>query len=321
MKEITFINKNKSRWQKFEKEINDSGLLSPDLLADLYVKITDDLAYAKTFYPQGESVIYLNELSSKTHALIYKNKKTKKGRYRKFLKHDYPNLIYAQRKNIYIAGFVFVLSVFIGFLSVKYDDGFARLILGNQYIDMTLKNIEDGDPMAVYKKASNIDMFLGITINNIRVAIIAFVFGVFFSIGTIYLLFSNGIMVGTFLAFFLEKQLLSHAGSVIFLHGTLELFAIVIAGAAGITMGNALLYPKTLKRIEAFKIGARNGIKIILGIIPIFIIAGFIEGFITRYSHSPIAIKLLIILSSLGFIIWYFIYLPYIKNRKKNLIA
>ena len=101
----------------------------------------------------------------------------------------------------------------------------------------------------------------------------------------------------------------------IFLHGTLELWAIIVAGAAGIALGNGWLFPGTYSRLESFRRGAKRGLKIIVGTIPVFILAGFIEGFVTRHTDIPDFLRLGLILSSLAFIIFYYIYLP---NRKKN---
>jgi uncharacterized membrane protein SpoIIM required for sporulation len=79
------------------------------------------------------------------------------------------------------------------------------------------------------------------------------------------------------------------------LHGTIELSSIVIAAAAGFTMGNSLLFPGTYSRLESFKKGAVKGLKIVMGLVPFFILAGFIESFITRYAFMPLSIKALII--------------------------
>jgi len=78
--------------------------------------------------------------------------------------------------------------------------------MGDAYVNMTLENIANDDPMAVYKKASETDMFLGITINNIRVSLMAFSFGVLAGVGTVFLIMQNAIMLGSFQYFFYEKR-------------------------------------------------------------------------------------------------------------------
>ena len=117
-------------------------------------------------------------------------------------------------------------------------------------------------------------------------------------------------MVGTFVMFFYKEQQLAQAFPVIMLHGTIELSSIVIAAAAGFVMGNSLLFPGTYSRLESFKMGALKGLKIIMGLIPFFIMAGFIESFITRYAFMHWSIKTVIIGISAVLIIYYFVIYP-----------
>ena len=94
------------------------------------------------------------------------------------------------------------------------------------------------------------------------------------------------------------------------LHGTVELSSIVIAGAAGFTMGNSLLFPGTYSRLDAFKSGGLKGLKIVMGLVPFFILAGFIESFITRYAFMPMSVKALIIGLSAILMVYYFVIYP-----------
>ncbi len=107
--------------------------------------------------------------------------------------------------------------------------------------------------MAVYKGMSEGSMFLTITINNIRVSLLAFAAGVLFSVGTGYILFRNGIMLGAFHYLFFEHGYFDDTILTIWIHGTLEITAIIIAGAAGLIMGNGLLFPGTYPRAYAFR--------------------------------------------------------------------
>ncbi|PHN99655.1 hypothetical protein CSC82_32910 [Rhodobacteraceae bacterium 4F10] len=183
-------------------------------------------------------------------------------------------------------------------------------MLGDGYVNMTLENIENGDPMAVYKKANEVDMFIGITINNIRVAMYAFVLGMLFSVGTLYIMMQNGIMLGSFLYFFYDKGLFWESSRTIWIHGTIEISVIVIAGCAGLVLGNGLLFPKTYSRLESFKRSMKDGLKIMVSTIPFFIVAGFLEGFVTRHTEMPDWLAILIIVTSLALIIFYYVIYP-----------
>jgi len=320
VKEITFLKQNADKWQQFENLISTKGNSDPDLMADLFIQLTDDLSYSKTHYPKAKTTQYLNSLAARVHQEIYKNKKEKKSRIITFGKYELPFIFKNSHKQLLYAFLIFSIAVLIGAVSSAYDDSFVRLIMGDSYVNMTLENIDKGDPMAVYKKMNEVDMFLGITVNNIYVSFLCFAFGIFFSLGTGYLLFTNGIMLGAFQYFFYAKGLLLESVLVIWIHGTLEISAIIIAGCAGLTLGNSFLFPGTFSRAASFVRGAKQGVKIAVGLVPIFIAAGFLESFVTRHTQMPMWLSLTIILGSLTFIIWYFIIYPIRLNNKAKTI-
>jgi uncharacterized membrane protein SpoIIM required for sporulation len=322
LKEITFLKQNADKWQQFETLITSKGHSDPDLMADLFIQLTDDLSYAKTNYPKAKTTQYLNSLAARVHQEIYKNKKEKKSRIINFWKYELPFIFKNSHKQLLYSFIIFTVAVLVGVVSSAYDDSFVRLILGDSYVNMTIENINKGDPMGVYKSMNQMDMFLGITVNNVYVAFDCFVWGLLFSFGTAYRLFRNGIMLGAFQYFFYAKGLLLQSALVIWIHGTLEISAIIIAGCAGLTMGNSILFPGTYSRGVSFVRGAKQGVKIAFGLVPVFITAAFFESFVTRYSQMPMWLSITIIGSSLAFIIWYFIIYPIrLNNKSKKFIA
>ena len=316
MREAAFVKQNKEKWIAFEKAITLNSKISPDQLADQYIQLTNDLAYAQTYYSGSKTLQYLNSLASQAHQKIYKNKKESKNRIVSFWKYEFPLFFREHQRMLFFSFLVFIIATSIGVISTIHDDSFVRLILGDNYVNETLNNIEKGDPTAIYKGGSEIGSFLGITINNIRVAFLAYAFGVFTSVGTVYVLFGNGVMLGAFFTMFYTRDLLFEASKSVWLHGTIEISVIVIAGCAGMVMGNSILFPKTYSRKASFLKGAKDGLKIVVSTIPFFILAGFIEGFITRYSNMPTWLALTIIFSSLTLIIYYYILYPIILNKK-----
>jgi uncharacterized membrane protein SpoIIM required for sporulation len=316
LREVTFLKKNAEKWKEVESFLSSKDKVSPDKLADLFIELTDDLSYARTFYPNSKTTQYLNSLTAKVHQSIYKSKKERKERFIQFWKYEAPLIFYKHRMKIIIALSIFILSMLIGIVSSAGDSGFVRLIMGDSYVNMTLENIDKGDPLAVYKQMNGVDMFLGITFNNIRVSFIAFMFGLLISFGSAWVLMSNGIMLGAFQYFFHIHDLLFESVLVIWIHGTLEISAIIIAGAAGLVLGNSILFPGTFSRTQSFRIGSKEGLKMIISLIPIFITAGFLESFVTRHTGMPVFLSLTIILGSLVFVIWYFIIYP-IKIHNK----
>ncbi len=317
MKEISFIKRNKKRWTTLENQISRPDKINPDVLADSFIQLTDDLSYARTFYPNSNIIAFLNNLSAKTHALIYRNKKEKASRIKSFWVTEIPLAIYESRKNFLWSLILFIVAVILGGISAWHDDNFLRVILGDQYVNSTLDNIEKGDPMAIYKKMEAVPMFLLITANNIYVSFVAFLLGMFTPLGTAFVLLKNGAMVGAFQVFFMKKSLATVSGLTIMIHGTIELSGIVLAGGAGILLGNSILFPGSLPRLDSFKTGVLRGTKIMIGLAPFFVIAGLLESFITRYYNvMSVGVNIVIILVSLFLIIGYFIIYPRIVFLK-----
>lgn len=315
MREALFVKQNSKKWQHYDS----MPQANPDEVANQFIEITNDLAYSKTFYPNSKTTAYLNGLASKLHQAVYKNKKEKSNRFIHFWKTELPLIFLRHRKQVFYALAFFLVSCAIGALSAKYDDTFVRLIMGDAYVNMTNENIAKGDPFGVYKQRNELMMFLQIGSNNIFVALYTFVLGIIFSFGSIVSLFRNGIMLGSFQYFFFSKGLGFQSVLVIWIHGTLEISAIVLAGAAGLVLGNSLLFPKTYNRMASVLKGAKDGLKIVIGLIPIFIVAAFFESFVTRHTEMPVWLSALILLSSAAFIIWYiFIYPIKIYHNKQR---
>lgn len=312
MREALFVKQNSDKWKQYEHTLQ----ANPDEIANQFIEITNDLAYARTFYPNSKTAAYLNGLASKLHQSVYKNKKETTNRFAHFWKTELPLLFFNYKKQIHYAFIFFIISCLIGLLSAKYDDTFVRLIMGDAYVNMTNENIAKGDPFGVYKSENQFLMFLKIGSNNIYVALYTFVLGILFSFGSIISLFRNGIMLGSFQYFFFSKGLGVKSVLVIWIHGTLEISAIVLAGAAGLVLGNSFLFPKTYTRKVSVLRGAKDGLKIVVGLVPIFIVAAFFESFVTRYTEMPLVISLLILLSSAAFIIWYVIIYPIQLSKK-----
>ena len=315
MREAAFVKQNKEKSTAFEKALERTANLSPDQLAEGYIQLTNDLAYAQTYYKESKTLEYLNSLASQAHQKIYRNRKERKNRLLGFWLDEFPLFFRQYQPTLGVAFLIFTIAMAIGSLSALNDSSFVRLILGDSYVNTTLENIANGDPTAIYKSGGQLGTFLGITIHNIRVAIIAYALGVITSLGTAYILFSNGVMVGAFITFFYSQGVFLEANKQIWLHGSFEISVIIVAGCAGLIMGNSILFPGTYSRRLSFMRGAKDGMKVLVSTLPFFVVAGFIEGFITRYSEMPTALALLIIFLCFSIVIFYYIIYPRILYR------
>ncbi|MCX7743133.1 MAG: stage II sporulation protein M [Flavobacteriales bacterium] len=318
MKEVHFIKKSQETWKMLEELLAKPGKKNPDQLSELYIRLMDDLSYARTYFPDSKTTQYLNGLSAALHQEIYRNKREKSNRIWEFWKTELPLIIRKYHPIIGLSFAVFFIAFAIGWISSENDQEFVRLILGDQYVNLTEENINKGKPMDVYGQITEGPMFLYITFNNIYVSFLFYVLGISFGIGTLWRLFSTGIMVGSFLNFFYQKKLFADAMLAIWMHGTIEISVAIIAGAAGLVLAQGIVFPGTYSRIESMKQGAKDGLKIVIGLVPCFIIAGFIESFLTRhYNVSPV-ISASVIVLSFTFIITYFGVYPIILEQQIN---
>jgi uncharacterized membrane protein SpoIIM required for sporulation len=314
MREALFIKNNRRRW----KQIQDNPSTYPDEMAQEFIQLVEDLGYSKTFYPVSKTTLYLNGIAAKKYLDIYRNKKEKSNRFISFFKYTLPLIIAKHHRVLLISFCLFVLFVSIGFFSAKNDEGFVRSILGDNYVDMTLKNIREGHPFDVYGYGNELLSFIFIFINNVRVSLLEFGGGILLGYTTITGLMYNSVMVGAFEYMFYNNGLLKDSLLTTMIHGTLELSTFVIAATSGLVLAKSWLFPGTIKRIDALKQGAKEGVIIALSNIPMLFIAAFFEGFFTRHTDMPLWLKLFIISLSLVIVIGYFIVYPIRLKRKLN---
>lgn len=314
MREGLFIKKNKERWEKIQQQTSADA----DETAQDFTRLLDDLAYAKTFYPYSKVTRYINALASRIYLNIYKNRKEETNRLLMFWKYDLPLTLYKHRRVVLFSFVVFMVFFAIGFFASVQDENMARTIMGDEYVDMTEENIENGNPFGVYETGNPFLSWLGLMIHNIRVSFLVFVTGLFCGVPTIYLLGQNAVMVGVFNHFFAKHGYGVDFFMVVFVHGTLELTAIILAGAAGLVLGKSYLFPGTIKRLDAFKQGAKDGVKIMIGLLPVFGLAAFFEGFITRLYNDMSVLTTVVFFASVLFVVWYFILYPFRLALKKS---
>lgn len=312
MKEAVFVSRNREKWKGMEAREG----LGADCLASNFTELSDDLAYARTFYPGSDVEAYLNHLTGEYLTGINSGRPATRKRWWSFWTEELPLLLAAERRRLLLAFFFFVFSVGVGVFSAAREESFVRLILGDAYVNMTQENIAEGKPMGVYAEGSAWEMFFSITFNNVRVAFVAFAYGLLCSAGTLWVLFHNGLMLGAFQYFFFRHGLLLHSVLSVWAHGTFEITAIIVAGGAGLVMGHYLLFPGTYPRGVSFRRGAMRGVKIVAGLVPFFVLAGWIESFVTRYADAMPVVGVVAIGVSLIGVVGYFVVYPWYLSSK-----
>ncbi len=312
MREALFIKKNKDRWLRIQHQPS----ADPDEVAADFTQLVDDLAYAKTFYPSGKVTHFINAQASRIYLDIYKNRKEESNRLVTFWKYDLPLTIRKHHKVVLMAFLFFLVFFVIGFFTSMKDEGVVRSILGDGYVDDTQERIVSGNPFGVYESGNAFLSWLSLMIHNIRVSFLMFASGIFCGVPSMYMAAHNAVMLGAFDQFFAAKGLGMDFWLVVFVHGTLEITALIIASAAGLVLGKSFLFPGTIRRIDAFKQGAKDGVKIMIGLMPVFGLAAFFEGFITRLYNDISWLTTGLFMLSVVFVIWYFIFYPIRLGKK-----
>ena len=317
-----FIKKNVDKWNEYQHNPTND----PDETAERFITLVDDLSYAKTFYPRSKVTRWINGIATNIYQNIYQNKKEKYTRVFVFWKYELPLLFKKYHRLFLFTFLLFSLFVAIGVFSSMKDESFIRGVLGDQYVDMTEENISKGDPFGVYKSENPFTMFVRIAMNNTFVSLLMVIGGVLIGVGTIYAMWQNGLMLGCFQYMFFAKGLGIQSILVIWVHGTLEILALVIAATAGLVITQGILFPGTYSRTVSFSRGIRDALMIMIILVPVFIMASFFESYVTHLMSNtfdkennhglPVWASALILLLSLSFICWYFVIYPILLHKK-----
>lgn len=315
MKEEQFIEINSNMWRELEEiysTINKKGiksLSSLDIKRFLHIfrKCSHDLAYARTHYSKSSVAIYLNSLVGKCHSHVYAVKKFSPGKLVKYITYEFPNLLKEYRWYILISFGFFAVGLLISLLLVLLNTDNAGIFLQQSMID-GIKSGKSGGGQWNYPLMSSLIMT-----NNIKVSLMAFALGITLGIGTIYVLFFNGAMLGSLTALVYLYGNPTNFWSLILPHGIIELTAIFIAGASGLIIAKHILLPGEYTRKSSLIAGSKKAVSLIIGVVFMLIIAGIIEGFFTPLNISTWIKFLFAGITAVVLIVYFSI--PYIVKR------
>lgn len=287
-----FLKKHRKTWEELDSilsQINKKGLSGLDedklkALGVLFRRTASHLAIAQTNYPEHEMVDYLNNLVVKVQGYIYKQETMGLSPILNFFRRGFPSLVKQEFRYISAAGLILLLGVIIGYFLHFFQPSLDGWIVPESVQKTITDSIGHGQIGAEWPLASRPAISTMIMLNNIQVGILSFALGFTCGIGTVLILFKNGLMLGVLGAFFASLGVKLDFWSLILPHGVLELLAIFICGGAGLVFAKALVKPGDYKRRDALLVLGKLAVKMVIGTIPMFIIAGLIEGFITP-SH------------------------------------
>lgn len=287
MKIDAFVKGKRDVWNRLERLVQ----AHPDLrkapeedvaeMIRLYRAVCADYAYARVHYPYDRVVVELTGLVGRAHKRIYGSKPFRWRSVWDFFVRDFPDLVRQNRRFIALAATAFFLSAVLAFVGSLENPDLPRHVLGDVYVDATLDHINDNDPFAVYKQDSSPVMSSFIMTNNIKVTLVAFGLGIFLGLGSLYVMIHNGLTLGAFFFVFFKHGLLLESASTVMMHGVIELTCVFIAGGAGLMIGKAIVLPGHFTRADSLRQTARQAVQMVLGLIPLLVSAGLIEGFVT----------------------------------------
>ncbi|MDR7236748.1 stage II sporulation protein M [Neobacillus drentensis] len=302
-----FVKMHREEWKQLEELITTLSKHRRSITGDritqyhrLYQKAAQNLSYSQTYFPNDEVTQYLNGLVAKSHNLFYKDQVSSLKQIRHFFSVKFIGLLLEQWKFVIFAMILFLIGALGSFLSVMNDPLHIYAILPTEIA----KGV---DPDQLGKGHEAVDsslMSASIMTNNIKVAIFAFAGGITFGLVTVYLMVYNGIIIGALAALFWHHGKSYDFWAYIVPHGMIELTAIFIAGGAGLLMGYKLFVPGQFSRSYQLKQQAIRSVQLLLGTIPLFVIAGIIEGFITPAAISLEAKYIVAFLTVVGLILY-----------------
>ena len=259
------------------RELQELGLLYRQTASDLSVVLEDKTSV--------QLAAYLNQLLGRSHNLLYMGRSPKASSIWHFYSQTYPRLFRETWRSTFLATVIFAAAAIVGWVVTLHDPGFAHRILGPEMMD-TIDRREMWTHSVVAMKPVAAS---GITTNNLTVSFTIFALGIT-GVGTIWMLLFNGLLIGVVGAATWHAGMALALWSFVAPHGVLELPAIFIAGGGGLEIAGALFFPGTLPRRESLARAGGRAARLLLGSVPMLLVAGSIEGFFSATS-SPLIMK------------------------------
>ncbi|MCX7599860.1 MAG: stage II sporulation protein M [Armatimonadetes bacterium] len=282
----------RARWQELEgliRQVDAGGLesLGPDgleRLAVLYRSAAADLARARSEGWPGQVQDYVNNLVARAHARIYAVQPRSGLGMRVYFFGVVPAVFRRRWHYLAASTFLTLAMALMSYAGVRREPGLARELLGG-FAEAVAEFARSGEAAGHYFADQPFVKYLGggsfsafLFLHNLQVALQAFALGVTAGLGTLFVLLSNGMMIGVFLAIGANEGALARLLSVVAPHGALEIPAILIAGAGGLLMGHAIVNPGRWRRADALKLAGRDALALLVVSVPMFLAAGVIEG-------------------------------------------
>jgi uncharacterized membrane protein SpoIIM required for sporulation len=288
-----FYHARKAEWDALSRLLDraqsSTDQLTPEdiqTLGRLYRAAASDLALAQRDFPAERVTQYLNGLVGRAHAVIYRSEPLAYRRLVRFVTTGFPRAFRQALPFTLLAALLFILPALISGLLVGLQPETAHWLLPAE-VQSLIPSIERQElwtdiPIDERPYASSFIMQ-----NNIRVAFLAFGSGITAGLLTVWVMVMNGLILGGLLGLTSHHGVGFDLGTFVIGHGVVELSVIFIAGGTGLMLGWAILHPGLLRRRDALAVAARRAVRLVVGCVPLLVIAGLIEGFISPNAALP----------------------------------
>ncbi len=290
-----FVDLKRPRWEALERLLDRAertglkslGLDDARALSRLYRGASSDLLWVRSRAGAADVSGYLNDLVGRAYATTYPGRRVRPREIARFITHTFPALVLTEWRLLVTSTLLFLAGAGFGWTGMMFDpDAVPYLVPGqHQKLDPT-KRVEDeakNDGADVGQQAAFSAFLMR---NNIGVAFFAFALGLTAGVGTAVLLFGNGVLLGSLAWVYAAKGQLWWFWAWILPHGIPEITAICLAGAAGLAIARGMVAPQGLARRVALQREAMVAVRLVLGTIALFVLAGLIEGTISQI-HPP----------------------------------
>ena len=259
---------------------------------ELYRALGRDLSIVRRTLPAGRMTRALEQSYARLHAVIYRKPHNWRARLRLLFQEEIPQVVRELRPHIQWVALLFALSAGAGWWLISTYPELVGLLASEQMIT----GVEQGRlwTQGMLNVAPSSVVSIGILSNNIVVSLLAFSVGVFFGLGTFYIIATNGLMIGALLAFTHQHGMAGELLEFVVAHGFVELSVICVAGAAGVMLGESLIRPTHATRRESFQHAAAKTSRLLVLCALLLVGCGFIEGYISPDPDFPMLNRVIV---------------------------
>lgn len=297
MKQQLFEQQHQKTWELIEQSLdkpNSAGISM--LFAEHYMLLCQHLALSKQRLYDNALIERLNKLVMRLYRELYRYRSDSRLNFYGFFVREFPLAIYRHRYFIYLALLVFLLPGIIAGSWVYFDENAVYSILDAADVRGVEQMYDPAASKLGREREADTDVFMfGFYIqNNISVAFRCFAGGLLAGIGTLFVLFFNGLYIGSIAGHLTRLDFVDTFYPFVVGHGSFELTAIVFSGAAGLKLGYSILNPRQYSRLNSLRLAGRDAIPMLYGIVLMLIIAAFMEAFWSSSSILPIKVKYIV---------------------------